>query len=158
MIHPSIIGCRTGGMRMVSHCPACDHTMVVRRLECLRCDTVVEGRFPFEFLALEPEEATFAKAFLLARGNLRELERTLGLSYATLRTRLDAVTQRLERAVTRVSGVDLANVSPRPVGNATPPLGSRAASPAVSGILEALEAGSIGVGEALERIRHARAT
>ncbi len=131
---------------MVSHCPACDHTMVVRRLECPHCQTSVEGRFPFDFLALEPEEAGFARAFLMARGNLRELERTLGLSYQALRSRLDAVTERLGRtAVFR---------APAQTGEGAVHRGRDSSEQdRVQGVLEALEGGSIDVEQALERLR-----
>ena len=120
--------------------------MVVRRLECPHCQTSVEGRFPFDFLALEPEEAGFARAFLMARGNLRELERTLGLSYQALRSRLDAVTERLGRtAVFR---------APAQTGEGAVHRGRDSSEQdRVQGVLEALEGGSIDVEQALERLR-----
>lgn len=119
---------------------------MVRRLECPACHTAVEGEFPFDFLALRPEEAIFARAFLLARGNLRELERTLGLSYTALRGRLDAVTERL-------------NARAQPTGpdsraGASPSSGEADRSSAkTESVLTALETGSITVEEALRALR-----
>lgn len=53
---------------------------------------MVEGRFaPLPYAALNADQAAFLEVFLRARGNLREVERVLGLSYPTVRGRLDAV-------------------------------------------------------------------
>lgn len=70
-------------------CPVCGSAMVVRRLECARCGVTVEGRFRTAFEGLAPELVDFAERFIRARGNLKELERATGLSYPTLRSRLD---------------------------------------------------------------------
>jgi hypothetical protein len=73
-------------------CPACGGRMEATRLRCLSCDVTVEGHFaasPFERLTAEQQE--FAKTFLAARGNIKLVERQLGMSYPTERNRLDAV-------------------------------------------------------------------
>lgn len=83
-------------MKMPVHCPACQARLRATRLRCGRCGTAVEGDFDLGLGALGREDGRFARAFLLARGNLRELERSLGLSYAALRGRLDALVTHLE--------------------------------------------------------------
>jgi hypothetical protein len=56
----------------------------------------VEGRFtPNRLAALSGEQAEFVLAFVRRRGNIKELERELGLSYPTVRARLDGVIRAL---------------------------------------------------------------
>jgi hypothetical protein len=47
------------------------------------------------FCALPEEQLRFLELFLRCRGNMRDVERTLGLSYPTVRARLDALLTRL---------------------------------------------------------------
>ena len=111
--------------------------MVATRLRCEACGTAVEGRFDLGLASLGGEDQAFARAFLLARGNLRELERTLGLGYAALRGRLDAVVARLERS--------LADEAVRSGSGASVDAGPHA-------VLDALEAGEIDAAEATRRL------
>jgi len=63
---------------------------------CKSCGTAVEGDFELSELASLPRDhQEFIKVFLLARGNISEVERLLGVSYPTVRSRLDAVLQAL---------------------------------------------------------------
>jgi hypothetical protein len=80
----------------VGRCPACGAGLAVRRLECPDCGTAVEGHFPpSPYALLAPDQEAFLEVFLRARGNLREVERLLRLSYPTVRARLDAVLEAL---------------------------------------------------------------
>lgn len=73
-----------------SHCPVCDQDLVVTRLECGSCGTEVTGNFSLGRVALLREpHASLIEMFLRARGNVKEMERELGLSYPTVRARLD---------------------------------------------------------------------
>lgn len=88
--------------RTVGRCPACDETLAVRRLECTNCGTAVEGDFAqSRFDRLSREQQRFVEVFLLARGNIKEVERVLGISYPTVRNRLDAVLEAMGHAVQR---------------------------------------------------------
>ena len=54
----------------------------------------MEGRLPTSKLALlAAEQQQFVEAFLVARGNIKEVEKELGISYPTVRKRLDEVLQ-----------------------------------------------------------------
>jgi len=71
--------------------------MQVARLRCAGCGTEVHGEFVPVLANLGPAQQLFAERFLHARGNLRELERELGVSYQTLRGQLDEVVTALEQ-------------------------------------------------------------
>ena len=82
--------------KMVTKCPACGGEMSVVRLECSSCGTALEGRFEAGQLGLLPaEQQEFVLTFLRCRGNIREMERELGISYPTVRGRLDEVLRAL---------------------------------------------------------------
>lgn len=55
------------------------------------------GQFPLPPLArLTPEHQAFIETFLHCRGVIRDVERALGISYPTVRARLDAVVEAIE--------------------------------------------------------------
>lgn len=73
-------------------CPICGKEMVITRLKCNNCDITVEGEFLANKLAsLTPEEEEFLELFLRSRGNVKEMERILKISYPTVRSRLDNI-------------------------------------------------------------------
>lgn len=81
--------------------------MVIRRLECETCQTVVEGRFSrSRFDKLTPEQQEFVEVFLIARGNIKEVERVLGISYPTVRNRLESVLEVLGHKVEKEQPTD----------------------------------------------------
>ncbi|WDL96259.1 DUF2089 domain-containing protein [Alicyclobacillus sp. ALC3] len=76
------------------HCPACQSRMMVTELTCPECDTCVQGAFEAPGLQrLNAEQLQFAEVFLRCRGNIREVERELKISYPTVRSRLDQIIQ-----------------------------------------------------------------
>jgi hypothetical protein len=81
-------------------CPVCSSDLEAVRLQCTSCGTAVEGHFELsKFNRLDPEQLAFLELFLRARGNIKEVERELGLSYPTVRARLDALLATLGYAV-----------------------------------------------------------
>lgn len=83
-------------------CPVCGDDLITTRKGCLKCGTEIAGEFAScDFCALNEEELTLLKVFLGSRGNLREVEKHLHVSYPTARARLDAVLGKLglDRAV-----------------------------------------------------------
>lgn len=81
---------------MPVRCPACEGPLMVKALVCPACGTEVHGRFQAnEFALLPKEHLDFLRLFVKARGNLKEVERLLGLSYPTVRARLDALLKAL---------------------------------------------------------------
>ena len=74
-------------------CPLCGGEIVVTRLHCQVCDSTIEGRFvyggPFEHLT--PEQLAFVETFVRCEGKITRMEGEIGLSYPTIRNRLQEV-------------------------------------------------------------------
>ncbi len=82
--------------------------MVITRLGCDACDTELSGRFEVsEFAALNSDEWATLKVFLASRGNMKEVERHLGVSYPTARSRFDALLAKLGLEQTRDPRLDV---------------------------------------------------
>lgn len=83
-------------------CPVCGDRLALTRLSCRSCGTELSGEFEScEFCALSPEDRQVLRVFLSSRGNMKELERHLGVSYPTARARFDALLSRLGLAPER---------------------------------------------------------
>lgn len=73
-----------------TQCPTCHSRLHVNGLGCDTCSTEVRGRFgTCEFCSLDDDQRRLLRVFLASRGNAKELERHLGVSYPTARARLD---------------------------------------------------------------------
>jgi hypothetical protein len=84
------------GNPIISRCPICSSELQVVRLECESCGTSLQGSFSLgRFHALTPDQLDFLGTFIRARGNFKDVERELGISYPTVRSRLDAVIRAL---------------------------------------------------------------
>ncbi|MBM3308526.1 MAG: DUF2089 domain-containing protein [Candidatus Eisenbacteria bacterium] len=82
--------------RQPTSCSACGGEMVVRELECPACEITVRGRFETcAFCALSQQQLDLIKIFLKSRGNIKEVEREMGISYPTVRARLEEVVRAL---------------------------------------------------------------
>jgi hypothetical protein len=68
----------------------------VVRLQCPACSTSIEGRFSLgRFQSLSPEQFQFVETFIRCRGVIKDVEEQLGISYPTVRGKLDAVIRAL---------------------------------------------------------------
>jgi hypothetical protein len=77
---------------LVSRCPVCESGMAVSELTCESCGTSVRGRFQVPDLCRLPDELyQFLLVFIKNRGVIRDVEKELGISYPTVRSRLDVV-------------------------------------------------------------------
>lgn len=86
--------------RLPTRCPACDAQLFVQTLACSRCPTRIEGRFPLPvFLLLPPAEQQFILEFVLCSGSLKEMAARQGLSYPTVRNRLDEIIEHLNTLI-----------------------------------------------------------
>jgi hypothetical protein len=76
--------------RPPTRCPVCGDTLALTRLQCPSCATELSGAFATcEFCALSDEQRDLLRVFLASRGNLKEIERHLGVSYPTARARVN---------------------------------------------------------------------
>jgi hypothetical protein len=81
---------------VISTCPVCSSELAVTRLHCRSCGTTLEGDFSVgRFGRLSREQLTLLESFLRSRGNLRDMERELGISYPTVRSRVEALVRAL---------------------------------------------------------------
>jgi hypothetical protein len=69
----------------------------VVKLHCDRCDTAVEGLYPLPLLAVGHEDQEFILEFIKASGSLKDMASLLGVSYPTVRNRLDEIIDKLRR-------------------------------------------------------------
>ena len=81
---------------VISTCPVCSGELAVTRLHCRSCGTTLEGEFSVgRFGRLTKEQLVLLESFLRSRGNLRDMERELGISYPTVRSRVEALVRAL---------------------------------------------------------------
>ncbi len=123
----------------IATCPVCSGELAVTWLHCRACGTTLEGDFNVgRFGRLSREQMTVLESFLRSRGNLRDMERELGLSYPTIRSRVEALVRAL-------------GFGPRADGDESGGEADAAASPSAGANLEATAARQ----EILERLaRH----
>ena len=82
--------------RPPSNCPVCNHRLATTRLTCPECSTELSGAFTqCEFCVLTDEDRDVLRVFLASRGNMKDLERHLGVSYPTARARFDTLLGKL---------------------------------------------------------------
>ncbi|HEX5414463.1 MAG TPA: DUF2089 domain-containing protein [Chloroflexota bacterium] len=75
---------------VLGQCPVCGDELRVTRLACPTCQTAIEGSFSLGRLQrLSPDQLAFLEVFVRNRGVIREVEKELGVSYPTVRNRLD---------------------------------------------------------------------
>jgi hypothetical protein len=78
----------------LSQCPVCNGQLQIARLTCPACGISLEGDLPASRLSLlSADQQQFVETFLRAGGNIKEVERELGISYPTVRKKLDEVVQ-----------------------------------------------------------------
>ena len=120
---------RSTTRRPPSNCPVCNHRLATTRLTCPECSTELSGAFTScEFCVLTDEDRDVLRVFLASRGNMKELERHLGVSYPTARARFDALLAKI--------GID----RPAP------------AAPSRVELMEQVARGEIDIDEALKRL------
>src|SRR4051812_45491179 len=93
-------------------CPYCRGPMSVTKMGCAACHIQVEAEFGVSRLASLPvEHQRFIELFVLAGGSLKEIAEQTGISYPTVRSRLDKVIAALRQEITRDAGPRGANMT-----------------------------------------------
>ena len=116
-------------------CPVCSSQLETTQLGCPHCGTGIVGHFaPCDFCGLDDGDLAMLRVFLASRGNMRDLERHLGVSYPTARARFDDLLRRLGLAAPAAAPVPAAAGADR------------------LATLQALAEGRLGVDEARSRL------
>jgi len=75
---------------VLGKCPVCNADTVVTKISCNHCGTSIEGHFKLcKFCKLTSEQKSFLDVFIKCRGNIKEVEKELGVSYPTVKNRLE---------------------------------------------------------------------
>ena len=120
----------TAARRPPISCPVCSQQLALTRLSCPSCSTELSGVFAMcEFCGLTDDDREVLRVFLASRGNMKELERHLGVSYPTARARFDSLLGKM--------GIERAPAAP--AANRLE-------------LMEQVARGEIGVDEALKRL------
>ncbi|MCA9727070.1 MAG: DUF2089 domain-containing protein [Candidatus Eisenbacteria bacterium] len=102
--------------------------MRIERMSCDQCNVRIEGEFELGALArLSVEDQVFVAAFVRSHGSIKQMEKLFGISYPTVKNRLNAIVRSIDR--------EFEGTSPNSL------------------VLEKLGRGEISVDEALERLR-----
>ncbi|HEY7464244.1 MAG TPA: DUF2089 domain-containing protein [Candidatus Limnocylindria bacterium] len=141
---------------VISTCPVCEGELLISRLHCRSCGTALEGEFGVgRFGRLSKEQMALLESFLRSRGNLKEMERELGISYPTVRGRVDALVRALGLADGTASEEDLvideADISAGP--DVEPPTTDEDAAAERRSILERLARREISADDAAAALR-----
>lgn len=113
-------------MKVNNKCPFCGGKIVIKKVKCKDCNIEINGDFELPDYVVDEEVWGFIRLYLKVRGNLKEVERILGLSYPTVRARFEEIRKAL---------------------------GFTEEYDEKSEIINLLEKGEITVDEALERLR-----
>ena len=127
------------GKQPLSACPACAGRLVPRELTCVDCGLLVQTRYRAnEFVDLDDDSLHLLRIFVACEGRIRAMERALGVSYPTVKSRLGRLRDALG------------------IGRDQPGSAGRQAtiSPARrrAAVLDSLEAGEIDFDEAMRMI------
>jgi len=110
--------------------------LIVERVRLAGKDIAIEGRFELPQLArLSSEDQVFVTAFVRCHGSIKEMERMFGVSYPTIKSRLNRISQNLEFVETEIG-----------------PSQAEIRSDNRNTILERLKAGEISAAEAIREL------
>lgn len=116
-----------------NECPVCGGELKIDKVSCTGCDLQMTGTFYLSgFTGLTEKQLEFVKVFIRCKGNIKEVEKELGISYPTVKSRLDEVAMALDVEISDDDRKD--NTS----------------------VLESLEKGELSIDEALELLKEKR--
>lgn len=90
--------------RFLQECPVCGGSLMVKVLQCPSCHTRIEGDFEppkSRLLYLPKKDLEFIELFIRVRGNIKEMEKALGVSYPTVRGMLEGIIEKMGYPVSK---------------------------------------------------------
>ena len=116
--------------KRLKQCPVCNSNLEIVEYRCSNCDTTIKGKFGVGDLdLLLPAQQEFVKVFVCSQGNIKIVEKELGISYPTVKNRLAEVTRTLCRGKEKL-GIQLSE-----------------------DVLEEIEKGNLTVDEAIAKLK-----
>ena len=89
----------------ITECPFCQEKLSVKKVGCHKCNINMEGDFyTSPFISLSEEQQSFVELFILSSGSLKEMAKILGVTYPTVRVRLDEIIKDLKAALKQREG------------------------------------------------------
>jgi len=105
---------------------------VVERVRIVASGVAVEGQFePPQLAQLSVDDQVFVAAFVRSHGSIKEMERIFGVSYPTVKSRLNRIAEHL----------DFVDIDPAPAG---------------ADVIDRLQRGEISAQEALAELKRSR--
>lgn len=97
---------------MINKCPNCGDQMVITSYRCNSCYTEVSGEFEIDnFSRLDKEDKDFIELFLQKRGSIKDVGEEIGISYPTVRNRIDKIVAKLGGKVdNKTRRIDILNM------------------------------------------------
>ncbi|MEW5894813.1 MAG: DUF2089 domain-containing protein [Candidatus Omnitrophota bacterium] len=84
----------------VNQCPFCHGHYRIKKLECTQCGVSVEGDLHTSpMMSLTEDQQQFIELFVLSSGSLKEMAQVLGVTYPTVRARLDQIIEKLRNEI-----------------------------------------------------------
>lgn len=124
-------------------CPACEGRLFPRELECADCGLHLQASYPRnEFARLDDDALHLLRIFVACEGRIRDMERALGVSYPTVKSRLANLRETLGFAAEKAAPKE------QPAPKREPPKPNTAAD-----TIGQLERGEIDFDEAMRRLK-----
>lgn len=84
----------------INECVFCHDKLKIKKLECRKCGVSVEGDFfTSPILSLPEDQQTFIELFVLSSGSLKEMAEMLGVTYPTVRAKLDTIIKSMKEEI-----------------------------------------------------------
>jgi len=91
----------------LTKCPVCGGNLTITQVACKSCSLKMRGEFEScEFCELSEDSLSFLRSFIRCRGVIKDVEKELGISYPTVRSRLDRLVAELRYGETLVKSRD----------------------------------------------------
>ena len=84
-------------LNLPAGCPLCGGAIEVTQIKCAGCGSEINGSFKAGGMSMLPAEyQKFVAVFLRQRGNIKAVEKELGISYPTINRMLDSINAMLD--------------------------------------------------------------